>query len=135
MRRREFVLLIGGAAAALPFASRAQAERQVRVGLLSAAGTLSNSVFLAFLQEMRRLGYNEGRIAYEFRSAPGDVTSLPKLAAELAGMPVDVIVTDGTPAARAAKEATTQVPVVMATIGDAVASGIVGNLAAEMGDW
>ena len=135
MRRREFVMLIGGAAAALPFASRAQqAERKVRVGLLSVAGTLSNSVFVAFLQEMRRLGYNDGQIAYEFRSAPDDVTRLPKLAAELAGMPVDVIVTDGTPAARAAKEATTKVPVVMATVGDAVASGIVGNLARPGGN-
>ena len=135
MRRREFITLIGGAAAALPFASRAQqAERKVRVGLLSVAGTFSNSVFVAFLQEMRRLGYKDGQIAYEFRSAPDDVTRLPKLAAELAGMPVDVIVTDGTPAARAAKEATTQVPVVMATVGDAVASGIVGNLARPGGN-
>ena len=123
-------MLIGGAAAALPFASRAQqAERKARVGLLSVAGTFSNSVFVAFLQEMRRLGYNDGQIAYEFRSAPDDVTRLPTLAAELTGMPVDVIVTDGTPAARAAKEATTQIPIVMATVGDAVASGIVGNLA------
>ncbi len=135
MRRREFITLIGSAAAALPFASRAQqADRKVRVGLLSVAGTFSNSVFLAFLQEMRRLGYNDGRIAYEFRSAPDNVTRLPKLAAELVGLPVDVIVTDGTPAARAAKEATTQVPVVMATVGDAVASGIVGNLARPGGN-
>ena len=135
MRRREFITLIGSAAAALPFASRAQqADRKVRVGLLSVAGTFSNSVFVAFLQEMRRLGYNDGRIAYEFRSAPDDVTRLPKLAAELVGLPVDVIVTDGTPAARAAKEATTQVPVVMATVGDAVASGIVGNLARPGGN-
>lgn len=57
------------------------------------------------------------------------MTNLPKLVAELAGMPVDVIVTDGTPAVRAEKEATTRVPIVMATVGDAVASGIVGNLA------
>ena len=106
----------------------------MRVGLLSVAGTFSNSVFVAFLQEMRRLGYNDGRIAYEFRSAPDDVTRLPKLAAELVGLPVDVIVTDGTPAARAAKVATTQVPVVMATVGDAVASGIVGNLARPGGN-
>ena len=135
MRRREFITLIGSAAAALPFASRAQqADRKVRVGLLSVAGTFSNSVFVAFLQEMRRLGYNDGRIAYEFRSAPDDVTRLPKLAAELVGLPVDVIVTDGTLAARAAKEATTQVPVVMATVGDAVASGIVGNLARPGGN-
>jgi putative ABC transport system substrate-binding protein len=135
VRRREFITLIGSAAAALPFASRAQqADRKVRVGLLSVAGTFSNSVFVAFLQEMRRLGYNDGRIAYEFRSAPDDVTRLPKLAAELVGLPVDVIVTDGTLAARAAKEATTQVPVVMATVGDAVASGIVGNLARPGGN-
>jgi putative ABC transport system substrate-binding protein len=134
MRRREFVTLLGGASAAWPLAARAQAARQVRVGLLSTAGTLSNSVFEAFHQEMRRLGYADTRVAYEFRSAGGDFTRLPALAAELAGMPIDVIVTDGFPAARAAKEATTQVPIVMATVGDPIASGIVDNLARPGGN-
>lgn len=135
MRRREFIILLGGMAAAWPLASLAQqANRQVRVGLLSVAGTFSNSVFQAFVQEMQRLGYDDARVSYEFRSAAGDVTRLPRLATELVGIPVDVIVTDGTPAARAAKEATTQVPIVMATVGDAIASGIVGNLARPGGN-
>ena len=134
MRRREFIALVGGAVA-LPLAARAQqAARQVHVGLLSTAGTFSNSVFQAFLHEMRRLGYDDTRVAYEFRSAGGDVTRLPTLAAELTAMPIDVIVTDGTPAARAAKEATTQVPIVMATVGDPIASGVVGNLARPGGN-
>jgi ABC-type uncharacterized transport system substrate-binding protein len=85
-------------AAAWPLASLAQqANRQVRVGLLSVAGTFSNSVFQAFVQEMQRLGYDDARVSYEFRSAAGDVTRLPRLATELVGIPVDVIVTDGTP--------------------------------------
>jgi putative tryptophan/tyrosine transport system substrate-binding protein len=135
IKRRKFITLLGGAAVAWPLAARAQqAARQVRVGLLSTAGTFSNSVFEAFHQEMRRLGYADTRVAYEFRSAGGDFTRLPTLASELAGMPIDVILTDGTPAARAAKEATTQVPIVMATVGDPIASGIVDNLARPGGN-
>jgi putative tryptophan/tyrosine transport system substrate-binding protein len=135
MRRREFITLLGGTAVAWPLASRAQqANRQMRVGLLSVAGTFSNSLFQAFVQEMQRLGYDDARVSYEFRSAAGDVTRLSRLAAELVGLPVDIIVTDGTPAARAAKEATTQVPIVVATVGDAIASGIVVNLARPGGN-
>src|SRR6266851_3896934 len=93
MKRREFITLLGGAVTSpvlCPLAARAQqAARQVRVGLLSTAGTFSNSVFEAFHQEMRRLGYADTRVAYEFRSAGGDFTRLPMLAAELAGMPID----------------------------------------------
>jgi putative ABC transport system substrate-binding protein len=135
MRRREFITLLGGAAAAWPLAARAQqTARQVRVGLLSTAGTFSSSLFEAFRQEMRRLGYDDKRVSYEFRSALGDFARLPGLAAELSGMPVDVIVTDGTQAARSAKEATTQVPIVMATVGDPIASGILDNLARPVGN-
>jgi putative tryptophan/tyrosine transport system substrate-binding protein len=133
MRRREFIAGIGGAAA-WPLVVRAQDVPQIRVGLLSVAGTFSNSLFEAFHQEMRSLGYPDARVAYEFRSAGGDLTRLPALAAELVAMPVDVIVTDGPPAARAMKDVTTQVPVVMATVGDPIATGLVDNMARPGGN-
>jgi ABC-type uncharacterized transport system substrate-binding protein len=104
--RRDFVAALGSTAA-WPMVGRAQhADRHIRVGLLSTAGTFSNSVFEAFRQEMRRLGYADTRVTYEFRAAGGDLTRLGKLPADLVGTPVDVIVTDGTPAARAAMQAT-----------------------------
>jgi putative ABC transport system substrate-binding protein len=133
--RREFITILGGAAAAWPLAARAQqGGRLVRIGLLSTAGTFSNSLFEAFRQEMRRLGYADTRVAYEFRSAGGDFSRLPALAAELVGMPVNVIVTGGDQAAHAAKEATTQVPIVMATVGDPIAAAIVNSLARPGGN-
>jgi putative ABC transport system substrate-binding protein len=128
VKRRTFIAGLGGAAA-WPLVARAKQAGQVCVGLLSTAGTSSNCLFEAFRQEMRRLGYPDTSIAYEFRLAGGDLTRLGRLAADLVGTPVDIIVTDGTAAARAAKEATTQVPIVMATVGDPIASGIVDNLA------
>jgi putative tryptophan/tyrosine transport system substrate-binding protein len=133
MRRREFIAGIG-ASAAWALAARAQPAGQFHVGLLSIAGVFSNSVFEAFRQEMRRLGYDEAHVTYEFRTAAGDAARLPGLIRELLGTPLDVIVTDGTPAALAVKAATTQVPVVMATVGDPVAQGIVSNLARPGGN-
>jgi putative tryptophan/tyrosine transport system substrate-binding protein len=133
VKRREFIAGLGSAAA-WPLVARAQDVPQIRVGLLSVAGTFSNSLFEAFHKEMRSLGYPDARVAYEFRSAGGDLTRLPALAAELVGMPVDVIVTDGPPAARAMKDVTTQVPVVMATVGDPIATGLVDNMARPGGN-
>jgi putative tryptophan/tyrosine transport system substrate-binding protein len=91
MRRRQFIAFVGGVAATWPLVARAQLlARQVRVGLLSTAGSFSNSVFVSFLKEMGRLGYDETRVAYEFRSAGGDLDRLPTLAAELASLAIDV---------------------------------------------
>ena len=133
MKRRKFIAGLGSAAA-WPMVARAQDVRQIRVGLLLVAGTFSNSLFEAFHQEMRKLGYADARVAYEFRSAGDDLTRLHALAAELVGTPVDVIVTDGPPAALAIKEVTTQVPVVMAVIGDPIVLGLVDNMARPGGN-
>jgi putative ABC transport system substrate-binding protein len=137
MRRREFITLVGGAAAAWPLAARAQqsARSPARIGILSTAGNLANANFAAFRQELTRLGHVEGRtITTEFRSAGGDFTQVPALATELVRIPVDVIVTDGGPAAVVAKRATLIIPIVMATVGDPVAQGLVDNLARPSGN-
>jgi putative ABC transport system substrate-binding protein len=132
MRRRAFITLLGGAAAAWPLAAPAQqsGHNAVRIGILSAAGNPSSSLFATFRQELSRRGYVEGRtVITEFRSAGGDLSQLPALAAELVRIPVDIIVTDGGLAAIAAKHATSVVPIVMATVGDPITQGIVDSLA------
>jgi putative tryptophan/tyrosine transport system substrate-binding protein len=136
MNRREFITLLGGAAA-WPLAAHAQlpARSRVTIGILSTAGNPSSVVFEAFRQELGRLGHIEGHtVITEFRSARGDFSQVPTLAAELVRIPVDVIVTDGGRAAAAAKSATSVIPIVMATVGDAVAEGIVDNLARPSGN-
>ena len=104
MRRRAFITLLGGAAAAWPLAARAQPSgRPARVGILTPGGELANPLFAAFRQEMRRLGYVEGHnLILEFRSAARDADRLPELAAELVRLPVDVMLVEATAAARAA---------------------------------
>jgi putative ABC transport system substrate-binding protein len=137
VRRREFITLLGSAAAAWPLGVQAQqsARSPARIGILSTAGTLANAMFVAFRQELTRLGHVEGRtIVLEFRSAGGDFSQVPTLATELVRLPVDVIVTDGAPAAVAAKSATSVIPIVMATVGDPVTQGIVDNLARPSGN-
>ena len=84
---------------------------------------------------LRELGYVEGKtIAFEFRWAEGNVDRLPKLAAELVGLDVAVIVTYGTPGVLAAKQATRTIPIVMVTAGDPVGTGIVASLARPGGN-
>ena len=84
---------------------------------------------------LRDLGYVEGKnILIEYRWAEGKYDRLPGLAAELVHLKVDVIVTHGVPAIRAAKQATTTTPIVMAAIGDAVAMGVVASLARPRGN-
>jgi putative ABC transport system substrate-binding protein len=137
LRRREFIKLLGGGAAAWPLAAHGQqpARSRATIGILSTAGDPSSVLFEAFRQELGRLGHVEGHtIITEFRSARGDFSQVPALAAELVRIPVDVIVTDGGRAAAAAKRATSVIPIVMATVGDAVAEGIVDNLARPSGN-
>jgi putative ABC transport system substrate-binding protein len=129
MRRREFIALISGTAAVWPLVARA--ERIVRVGYLglTSLGSVQASRIEAFRDGLRRLGYVEGKnIVIEFRFAQGDSDRLPNLAAELISLDVDVLVTyaTGVPAAR---RVTTRTPIVMATFGDAVATGVVASLA------
>jgi putative ABC transport system substrate-binding protein len=135
VRRREFITLLGGAAA-WPLGARAQQPgRPARVGVLTPGGEIANPLYAAFRQEMRRLGYAEGHtLILEFRSAAGSADRLPELAAELARLPVDVILVEATAAARAAKQATSSIPIVMGVVAEPVETGLVTNLARPGGN-
>jgi putative tryptophan/tyrosine transport system substrate-binding protein len=137
MRRREFISLVGGAAAARPLGARAQQANKIfRIGFVGplAADSLPK-LPSAFRAGLRDLGYEEGRnILIEFRWADGDYERLPALFSELIRLNVDVIVTYGTAGGFAAKRATTTVPIVFATAADAVASGLVASLAQPGGN-
>jgi putative ABC transport system substrate-binding protein len=120
MRRRE-VLAGLGAAAAWPLPARAQhAGRTFRIGVVEPISAELNAANLAaFRQGLQDLGYVEGRnLVLEYRSADGDAGRYPVLISELIGFNVDLIVTRGTPAALAAKKATSTIPVVMASLGE-----------------
>jgi putative tryptophan/tyrosine transport system substrate-binding protein len=116
-----------------PLAPEAQPPTPVhRIGALSGLGTtLGGDPFVeAFLEGMRTLGYVEGQnLVMEYRGVAGQFERLPALAAELVRLKPDVIVTQGTPAALAAKQATTTIPIVMVGVGDPVGSGLVASLA------
>jgi putative tryptophan/tyrosine transport system substrate-binding protein len=131
MRRREFITLLGGAAA-WPLAARGQqANRVFRIGYvgLLTADSLPKRLE-AFRAGLRDLGYEEGRnIVIEYRWAEEHYERLPVLFGEMVRLNVDVIVTHGTPGVAAAKRATTTIPIVFAASGDAVASGLVSSLA------
>jgi putative tryptophan/tyrosine transport system substrate-binding protein len=130
MRRREFITLLGGAAAAWPLAAGAQKAGKVyRIGVLEqTSAALHDEYFKAFRQGLRELGYVEGQnLAIEYRSVDDRVERYPELAAQLVGLNVDLIITRGTPAALAAKNATATIPVVMASVGDPF--GVVAGLA------
>jgi putative tryptophan/tyrosine transport system substrate-binding protein len=131
MRRREFITLVGGTAAAnaWPLATRAQ-SKTARIGFLGSATAAGSAPFVSALREgLNALGYVEGKdLIMEFRWAEGNYARLPELVADLIRLNVDVLVTHGTPGTHAAKRATTGIPIVMAISGDAVATGIVTNL-------
>jgi ABC-type uncharacterized transport system substrate-binding protein len=134
MKRREFITLLGGAAAAWPLAVRAQQSKVARIGALY-IGLADSESFKKELQEgLRELGYVEGQnIAFEFRSAEGKLERLPELAAELVRLRVDVIVALYVPSALAAKQATREIPIVIVAA-DPVETGIVAGLARPGGN-
>jgi putative tryptophan/tyrosine transport system substrate-binding protein len=121
-----------------PLAPEAQPPTHVhRIGALSGQGTTpGRGPFVeAFLEGMRALGYVEGQhFVLEYRAAAGHYERLPALAAELVQRKPEVIVTQGTPAALAAKDATTTIPIVMVGVGDPVESGLVASLARPGGN-
>jgi putative ABC transport system substrate-binding protein len=131
--RRAVITLLGGAAVAWPLAARAQqSERVHTVGILASQ---SLPPLQRFARKLRDYGYVEGQnLRLVSRFAEGRDERYPVMAAELAAMPVDLIVTWGTPAALAAKQATTTIPVVMGAAGDPVSVGIVSNLARPDGN-
>jgi putative ABC transport system substrate-binding protein len=134
MRRREFITLIGGAAA-WPLAARAQQRERVRrIGLLW-PGAPPDKWDAAFREGLRTHGYVEGRnILLEHRWAEGNQEHLPVLAQELARLPLDVIVTTSAPAILAVKEATTTIPIVFAGTSDPVRTGFAASLARPGGN-
>ena len=132
MRRRAFITLLGGAAAAWPLAARAQQTGKLhRVGFLGSATAAGSANALESLRAgLREFGYVEStNIDIEFRWAEGRYDRLPQLVAELIASNVDVLITHGTPGTRAAKQATATIPIVMAISGDAIATGLVSSLA------
>jgi ABC-type uncharacterized transport system substrate-binding protein len=132
VRRREFIKLIGGAAAAWPVATRAQqGGKTFRIGYLGvSSSSLEPHYVAAFREKLRELGRVDGEnIAIEYRWAEGQDDRLPSLATELVGLRPDIIVTTGTPGALAAMQATKTIPIVMASSADPVAAGLVASLA------
>jgi putative tryptophan/tyrosine transport system substrate-binding protein len=129
MKRREFIILLGGTIASWPRAVGAQTSR--RVGILfttSAQGAKARGLLGAVTQGLKEGGLVDGQnFAFESRFADGKEHALPKLAADLIQLGVDAIVTDGTPAAQAAKNVSRTVPIVALT-NDPVASGLVTSL-------
>jgi putative tryptophan/tyrosine transport system substrate-binding protein len=128
VRRREFITLLGGAAAAWPLAASAQQPGVALVGLLSSIHYDDREIS-AIRQGLKEAGYVEGRnVAIKDRSAGGRFDRLPGLAAELVADPVAVIVALSPPAARAAKAATATIPIVFAIGADPVELGLVSSL-------
>jgi len=134
MRRRDFLTLLGGAAASSiqqPHPARAQPKIR-HLGVLSQGSASAHPTqrFSAFQQGLRDLGWAEGHnLAIEWRFSEGGAEPLPKLAAELVSLPVELIVASPARPALAAKEATSTIPIVFIQVADPVASGIVANLA------
>jgi putative tryptophan/tyrosine transport system substrate-binding protein len=136
VKRREFITLLGGAAATWPLAARAQQANAATIGLLGTGTAAAQSQWTtAFVQRMRELGWVEGRnLAIEYRWAEGRTERLAELANDLVRLKVDVIVTHNTPGPLAAKQATSTIPIVFATAGDPVGTGIVASLARPGGN-
>jgi putative ABC transport system substrate-binding protein len=128
MNRRDFVTLLGGATA-LPLAARAQQPGQQHVGYLSGASMASVPEIASLRRGLADAGFIEGRnVVVEYHFGDGTIESLQTLAAEFVRRRVDVIVTAGIPAARAAKAATTTIPIVFGLGGDPVEFGLVTSL-------
>jgi len=137
MRRRAFITLLGGAAAAWPLAARAQQAGKVwRIGVLSGASReTAFTNYEGFLQGMRELGYVEGRdFVMEYRFAEGQYERFPDFAAELVRLNVDVILIGATSAIRMLQRATTTIPIVLAYSTDPVGNGFVASLSRPGGN-
>jgi len=137
MRRRKFLGVLGGAAAAWPLgASAQQAAKVPRIGYLAVNLATNPQLTEAFRQGLHDLGYLEDRnVVIEYRDAEGKLERLPALATELVALKVDVIVTAaGTHAALVAQQATRALPIVFIAVGDPVTSGLVTSLARPSGN-
>ena len=134
MQRRKFITLLGGAVVSWPPAARAQQTKVYRIGALLIGNAEVNSFRTELQEGLRQAGYVEGRdILFEFRIAEEKLDRLPKLAAELVALRVDVIVALYTPCALAAQQATREIPIV-AVSADPVVTGLVASLARPGGN-
>jgi putative ABC transport system substrate-binding protein len=135
MRRWEFIAVVAVALALRTTAGAQQSAKVPRVGVLTPATTDATPIFDGLRRGLRELGYVEGTtIALEFRFAKGNLDALPPLAKDLVNSQVDVIVTDGTSATRAALDATRTVPIVMGIAADALEAGLVKSTARPGGN-
>jgi putative tryptophan/tyrosine transport system substrate-binding protein len=137
MKRREFITLLGGTAAAWPLAAAAQQQvtSPRRVGVLLVGLSPESKEAKQFRLGLRDAGYSEGRdVVIEWRSANGDYDRVPELVADLIHNKMDVIVQDSTIGTDVTKRATSTIPIVMALVLDPIGSGLVGNLAHPVGN-
>ena len=137
MKRREFITLLGGAAAAWPLAARAQqAAKLPTIGFLVATTPFLHGQWVAaFVQRLRELGWVEGRtVAIEYRWAEGRSERYAEIAAEFVRLKVDVIVTHSAQPVLAANQATSVIPIVFGAAADPVGQGLVASLARPGGN-
>src|SRR5262245_45901745 len=128
MKRRDFITLLGGAAAAWPLAARAQETKKIaRIGYLSVRSPIS--AYDALMQALRELGWIEGQnIVIERRFSAGNVDRLKEFATELVHLKVDIVVAVASAATHAIKHATASIPIVFVNAGDPVGQGFVESL-------
>jgi putative ABC transport system substrate-binding protein len=134
MKRRAFILALGGAAASWPLAARAQQSGRVRrIGVLMSTNQndpVAQARVAAFREGLAQFGWNEGgNLAIEWRWSGGDIARTREYAAELARLAPDVLLGNGTPATAALKQATTTIPIVFAVVNDPVAQGFIASMA------
>jgi len=137
MKRRAFITLLGGAAAAWPLAARAQqAARLPTIGFMGESTLAGQRPWVAaFVERLRELSWIEGRnVAIEYRWAEGSNERFAEIVTDLICNKVNVILTQGTPAVLAAKQATSAIPIVFAIAGNPVANGLVATLARPGGN-
>ena len=135
MKRRQFIKLVGGAAAAWPLTALAQARKPALIAWLTGAPLSSTTSTRMFLQGLQDLGYVEGRdLQITYRSSDGYQDRLPALAEELVRLNPDVIVAAGLDAVVAARNVTQTIPIVSATLADAVHLGLIANEARPTGN-
>ena len=138
MRRREFISLLGGAAATWPLAARAQQQQMRRIGVLNTLTSddaAANARYGAFLQGLQQAGWSIGRnVQVETRWAAGDADRLRTYSAELVALAPDVILATGNAAAAPLLHATRTVPIVFVIVPDPVGAGLVDSLARPGGN-